>query len=181
MGIQDNGSVYYYAEHDRIAHKILAIANKVNEIVAAWEKAPAVPFDDISHFRVLSEYNNVVLAARDDSTQGFGRGLYFVTWRYNHDRTGLEHGNYTESYDAAKEDFAVRCGLVDKNKLFDETEMKLIRQGLVYLGADFPDLTAEQMTLLGRVVERIEMLVPEIVEHEEMEHIGLLPNDGLEI
>jgi hypothetical protein len=37
------------------------------------------------------------------------------------------------------------------------------------------------MALLGKVVERIEMLVPEIVEHEEMEQKELVPDDGLEI
>ncbi len=180
--IYDSGEIHYGTEYGHLVmSEIKPLVNRVNEIIAAWEKAPAVPVEDISHFRVLSEYNNVVLAARDDSELGYGHGLYFVTWRYNYSRTGLEHGNYTENYDAAKEDFALRCGLVDKNKMFDETEMKLIRQGLVHLGADFPDLTLEQNTLLGKVVERIEMLVPEITEHEELEHSELVPDDGLEI
>jgi hypothetical protein len=180
--IMDGGAISYYGEHDHIVlNYIRPVSERINEIIAAWEKAPAVPIEDISHFRVLSEYNNVVLAARDDSDRSFGYGFEFVTWRYTHGRTALEHGNYTSDYEAAKEDFAVRCGLIDRNKLFDETEMKLIRQGLVHLGADFPDLTYEQNTLLGKVVEKIEMIVPEIEEHEVYEEQALAPEDGLEI
>jgi hypothetical protein len=59
--------------------------------------------------------------------------------------------------------------------------MKLIRQGLVHLGTEFPDLTYEQNTLLGKVVEKIEMIVPSIKEHEALEHHELVADDGLEI
>ncbi|MDR1704328.1 MAG: hypothetical protein LBS19_06545, partial [Clostridiales bacterium] len=47
-----------------------------------------------------------------------GRGLHFVTWQYNYDRSGMDHGHYTEDYAAAKEDFAVRSGLFPEAKLF---------------------------------------------------------------
>ncbi|MDR1320681.1 MAG: hypothetical protein LBK56_04550 [Gracilibacteraceae bacterium] len=183
MGVKDDGSVFYYAEHDHLAYEIRRAAEKIGEIVAAWEKAAANPVEDssVSNFRILSEYNNVVLAARDDSALGFGYGLNFVTWKRSPDRKALEHGHYTTDYEGAKEDFAVRCGLIDRDKLFSETEMRLIRQGLVYLGADFPDLTYEQNTLLSKVVEKIETLVPEIREHEELEREVPLPNDELEL
>jgi len=70
---------------------------------------------------------------------------------------------------------------VDKSKLFSETEMKLIRHGHVYLGANYPDLTLEQNTLLNKVVGKIEMLVPEIQEREELERDDLIEEDGLEL
>jgi hypothetical protein len=180
--IHDNGDIHYGCEYDHLVkYQIQPMLERINEILAAWEKSQVIPFKDSEKFRVLAEYNNVVLAVRDDSKLGYGDGLHFVTWAYGLDRTGFDDGHYFTGYESAKENFALRCGLVDKNKMFDETEMKLIRQGLVHLGADFPDLTAEQMTLLGKVVERIEMLVPEITEHEEMEHSELVPDDGLEI
>ncbi len=96
MRISDNGTVLFYALHEYLGHEVREMALRVNEIIAAWENAPAVPFEDISHFRILSEYNNIVLAARDDSELGYGHGLYYVTWRYSYGRTGFEHGNYTE-------------------------------------------------------------------------------------
>ena len=180
--IKDNGDIHYGSEYDSlVSSQIRPIVSRVNEITAAWEKAPAVPFEDISRFRILSEYNGAALAARDDSEYGLDYCLKFVTWRYNYERTGFEHGNYTTDYDTAKEDFAVRSGLVDRRKLFNETELTLIRQGLVYLGADYPDLTSDQMTILGKVVEKIEELVPAIRQREELEAHNLVPDDGLEV
>lgn len=180
--IYDNGDIHYGSEYSHLVRSDLyLIVGRVAEIIAAWERAAAVQIGSNENFRILARYNDIVLAARDDSEQGFSYGFQFVTWQYDYNRTGFEQGHYTTDYDDAKEDFALRCGLVDKHKLFDETEMKLIRQGLVHLGANFPDLTTEQMTLLGKVVERIEMLVPEIREHEELEHQGLVPDDELEI
>jgi hypothetical protein len=129
--ITDCGEIFFYGEHDALLRQIIQPAvERINEMTAAWDKAPAAPLKDLSNFRILSEYNNVVLAARDDSERGYGDGLSFVTWRYDYDHAGVENGHYTTDYAAAKEDFALRCGLVDKNKMFDETEMKLIRQGL---------------------------------------------------
>jgi hypothetical protein len=178
--IYDNGDIVYGTEYDHlVVSEIQPIVDRVNGQVAAWEKSKPITFNDTSKFRIIAEYNNVVLAARDDGN--IGHGLHFTTWEYNRDRTGFDDGHYTTDYESAKEDFAVRCGLIDRNKLFNETEMKLIRQGLVHLGADFPNLTYEQNTLLGKVVEKIEMLVPEIREHEELERSEIVPDDGLEI
>jgi hypothetical protein len=180
--IYDNGDIHFGCEHNRLVkHEIQPAVSIAAEQATAWEKAPAVPFEDLSEYRILSEYNNIVLAARDDSELGYGHGLYFVTWEYSYERTGFTQGNYAMDYEAAKEDFALRCGLIDRNKLFSETEMKLIRQGLVHLGVSYPDLTFEQNTLLGKVVEKIEMIVPEIQERDHYEAHDLIAEDGLEM
>lgn len=131
----------------------------------------------VPYFQKMSEFAGFILAV----------GLYkdnlfqYATWQLNHDKTGMEIGKYFDNYEMAKEDFAIRCGLVDRYKMFDETELKLIRQGLVHLGADYPHLTVEQMTMVGKVIEKIETIVPEIQEHEEKEHRGLVPDDELEL
>ena len=132
--IRDDGDIQYGTEFDHIViSKISPVLDRINEIVAAWERAPNLPFKDLSHFRMLNEYNGIVLAARDDSKLGYDYGMHFVTWEYTHNREGMMYGHYTNDYNAAKEDFAVRCGLIIRNKLFNETEMKLIRQGLVHV------------------------------------------------
>jgi hypothetical protein len=180
--IYDTGDIHYGSEYGNLVRdEIEPAVKRVFEQVSAWERARAAPFEDLSNYRILNEYNNVVLAARDDSALGYGHGLHFTTWEYSYEREGFLYGHYTTDYDEAKEDFAVRCGLIDRNKLFNETEMKLIRQGLVHLGANFPDLTLEQNTLLGKVVEKIEMIVPEIQEHEELEYDELVPDDELKL
>ncbi|MDR2695623.1 MAG: hypothetical protein LBC79_04510 [Deltaproteobacteria bacterium] len=179
--IKDDASVSYYAEHDHLSFGIHAAAEKVNEVAAMWERAPAVPVEGLSNFRTLAEYNNVVLAARDDSELGYGEGLHFVTWEYAADRRTLVQGNYATDYEAAKENLAVRSGLVNRYKMFNETELKLILQGLVYLGSDYPSLTAEEMANVGKLIGKVKIIAPEISDHEYLEHQALVPDDGLEI
>jgi len=182
MRIMNDGEIFYYGEHDPIVYSQLRpMSEKINEILAAWEKAPCIPIEGISHFRILSEHNNVVLAARNDSYEDFGYVFTFVTWKYAHNRTGFEHGNYTTDYEAAKEDFAFRAGLVDRHKMMSETELKLIHQGLVFLGANAPDLSVDAMTNVGKLIEKVEMIVPEIQERSVYEEHDLVAEDGLEV
>ena len=182
MRIMDDGEIFHYGEHDHLVDTtILPMSEKVNEIIDAWENAPALTPQGLSSYRVLAGYNGVILAARDDSEKGLGYGFEFVTWKSDHDRTGVILGNYSTDYEAAKEDFATRCGLVNRYKMFNETELKLIRQGLVHLGADYPHLTAEQMTNVGKLIEKVEIIVPALRERDYYEDQDLVAEDGLEI
>jgi len=155
--------------------KVRSIHESLTEAFGLYEKG--APVASQPKYRMLCEFGRHLLAAKLME----GRYLEFVTWQRDADKAGVNTGHYFTAYEAAKQDFTARCGLVDRNKLFSETEMKLIRQGLVCLGANFPSLTLEQNTLLGKVVERIEMIVPEIRDHEELEHQGLVPDDELEV
>ena len=129
--INDEGDIAYGADDGRLAIDILRpLVNSVNESFAAWEQSSALPFEDKKHFRALAEYNNVVLAARDDTARG--RGLLFVTWKYNYDKTAFENGFYTENYSEAKESFATRSGLVPSNKLFSHEQATDIRAAIEY-------------------------------------------------
>ena len=180
--IYENGDIHFGSEFDHLVRdEIQPAVRRVNEQVAAWERAPVAPFKDLDNYRILNEYNNIVLAARDDSALNYGHGLHFTTWEYAYNREGFLYGHYTTDYESAKEDFAVRCRLVNRYKMFSETELKLMRQGLVYLGANYPDLTTEQMTNVGKLIEKVEIVVPSIQAHEELEHSELVPDDGLEV
>jgi hypothetical protein len=165
--------VYRNTLNDSDYHSVRAVYESLSEAYSLYEKGE--PLAAQPRYRKLCEFGNYLIAARP---MGYGY-MEFVTWQQDAERTRVDVGHYTADYEAAKEDFAVRCGLVSRDKLFSETEMKLIRQGLVYLGANFPDLTYEQNTLLGKAVEKIEMIVPEIQEHEESERGELMPDDEL--
>ena len=180
--IYEDGSIHFGSEYDHLVRdEIEPAVKRVYEQAAAWERSPAAPFKDLSNYRILNEYNNIVLAARDDSALNYGHGLHFTTWEYGYNREGFLYGHYTTDYEDAKEDFAVRCGLINRYKMFSETELKLMRQGLVYLGANYPDLTTEQMTNVGKLIEKVEIIVPSIQERSEFERQDLLPEDGIEI
>jgi hypothetical protein len=71
-------------------------------------------------------------------------------------------------YSKAKEDFAVRSGLIDQRKLFTETELKLIKDNLVKIGDITPDGNFDKMAAIRAVVEKIDaVLVPQMKEAEE--------------
>ena len=55
-------------------------------------------------------------------------GFEFVTWDRTYDGNAVYHGNYYKDYDAAKENFAIRSELIDKDKLFSVEELKSIHQ-----------------------------------------------------
>ena len=122
LPIIDNiGDIHYGTEHDQLVKtQIRPLVNKINEMTAAWENASPVPFEHLSNYRILVEHNNTALAARDDGE--YKRGLHFVVWSYDADRMGFSQGYYTEDYAAAKENFALRAGLVEKEKVVTAKE-----------------------------------------------------------
>ena len=63
-------------------------------MAVVWNNAPPMPIKDVAEFRLLSEYNKIVLAARDDDD----RGLHFVTWEYSYDCKGVGLGHYRTWY-----------------------------------------------------------------------------------
>jgi hypothetical protein len=76
-----NGSVLYWPEHRDIAMGTLRpIGERVKETVDAWNRTREMPVPDLAEFRVLAEYSNIVLAARDDTKSGYG--LHFVAASY---------------------------------------------------------------------------------------------------
>ncbi|MDR2559190.1 MAG: hypothetical protein LBC86_06575 [Oscillospiraceae bacterium] len=111
-------------------------------------------------------------------------GFEFVTWKRYPNSEGFEHGNYTTNYESAKEDFATRSGLIDKSKMFTETQLKIIHQGLVRLGCEGSvpgggELSADDMEELDMAMRKVEQIIPKIINHEILEHHDLVPDDGL--
>jgi hypothetical protein len=169
--------IYKNTLNDYEYQQVRAINESMSEAYRLYEQGEPLAAQPL--YRKLCELGNYVLAVTGKLID-YGY-MEYATWKQDADKTGVDAGNYFTDYEAAKEDFALRCGLIDRNKLFSETEMKLIRQGLVHLGVNYPDLTFEQNTLLGKVVEKIEMIVPEIQERDHYEAHDLIAEDGLEM
>ena len=78
-----------------------------------------------------------------------------------------------ENYEAAKQDFAVRAGLVERQRLFSDEQLAVIRNACEFaLEADTTLSYAEEKQLQS-VQEQIELLLPqqeqEQEQHSEME------------
>jgi len=167
--------VYKNTPDDDERRNVVSIHESLSEAYKLYENGK--PLYSQPQYHVLCEYGNYVMAAR---LMELG-GMEFVTWQQDAEKTRVDAGHYFTDYEAVMEDFAVRCGLVNRYKMFNETELKLIHQGLVHLGADYPHLTAEQMTNVGKLIEKVEMMVPEIQERSLYEAHDLIPEDGLEM
>ncbi len=88
-------------------------------------------------------------------------GFQFVTWDY--DKTGVYTGHYyNNDYLSAKEDFAKRCMLVDRNKVFYNEELAEIYRCIEdTLSAEY-ELTEDQEFMLLKIQDKIKDSVPNL-------------------
>lgn len=109
----------------------------------------------------INRHNGIVLAYKQHPILGYVLSTY---------REDTEHGGapiqrqYFYSKEAAFEDFALRSGLVDARKLFNETELTLLYSGLVKLRTMDSELDHEGLEHVAALIGRIEEAVPELGE-----------------
>ena len=166
--ITGKGSVFYRREDadtpqaEDALYRVEDIAAKTMEYMTAMETAPQLKASGLEgDYRILADFNGTVLAGMHSK-----HGVQFVTWDWDYDRTGLSHGHYfMENYDGAKQDFAIRSGLIHKEQLFSPEQMtEIYRCCADSVDGDFFDLTAEQEKVIRSVQQQIEDCVPDVVE-----------------
>jgi len=167
--------VYRNTLNDQDLNSVQIIHEYLSEAFMLYEKGQ--PVSSQPQYHIMCELGNYLMAA---TLMELGN-MEFVTWKQDPEKTRVDIGHYFTDYEAAREDFAVRAGLVNRYKMFNETELKLLHQGLVHLGADYPHLTSEQMTNVGKLIEKVEMIVPAIKERSLYEAHDLVAEDGLEV
>ena len=146
----------------RVAPRDEDIAARTLEYMTAMETAPQPEASGLEgDYRILADFNGTVLAGMHSK-----HGVQFVTWDWDYDRTGLSHGHYfMENYDGAKQDFAIRSGLIHKEQLFSPEQMtEIYRCCADSVDGDFFDLTAEQEKVIRSVQQQIENCVPDLAE-----------------
>lgn len=165
-GIPESGGITYrmadVSTPERIAakDKVYSIVRAVAEYMYQMERAPILKVDGLEDsYKVLADFNVVVLAGCPSKY-----GVQFVTWDWDFDRRGVSHGHYfMENYDEAKQDFAIRSGLIHKEQLFSPEQMtEIYRCCADSVDGDFFDLTAEQEKVIRSVQQQIEDCVPDL-------------------
>ena len=124
--VSGKGSVLYRQENvDNIRAQdalqtVIDTAKMTSEYMAILETAPRLKASGLDgDYRILADFGDAVLAGHPTE-----RGVQFVTWDWDYDREGVHHGHYfQENYDAAKRDFIVRGGLVQKDALFEPEQL----------------------------------------------------------
>jgi len=161
------------------AYRELSLLNRdVNEYLKAFENAESLEANGlIDGYKKLLEFNGYVFAMRETKYQEFE----FVTWHYSPDGKAVNIGRYFNDYESAKENMALRSGMLDESKLFSETDLKLIRSSLIAYVALDENLDHLKEKAIGRILDQIEIIVPEIVNHQKYEDRELVSDDGLEL
>ena len=116
-------------------------------------------------FRLLADFGCAVLAGREREND---RGYQFVTWVWDFDRRGVSHGHYFEgNYHAAKEDFAVRSGLISRAQIFSADQLAELYRATDFFLEEGPEPEDKQMKALQEARAKIEYTVPDLQERLE--------------
>ena len=128
---------------DEYLGKITDVQNElltVKEYIASYEHAPQMKADGVSDYRQLAAFGDTVLAATYSEKNGF----MFCTWKQNESGDSVFWGDYSPNYEYVKEAFAVRSGLVSKERLFSENESADLYRCVDFAIANCETLTYEQ-------------------------------------
>ena len=173
--ISGRGSVLYRQEcvdsvraQDAL-QSVIDTAKMTSEYMAILETAPRLKASGLDgDYRILADFGGTVLAGAPSKY-----GVQFVTWDWDYDRTGVSHGHYfMENYVGAKQDFATRSGLIQKEQLFSPEQLtEIFRCCADSVDEDFFELTDTQEEMIRGIQQQIRVCVPylneRIRQHEE--------------
>ena len=144
-------------EVDKQLRTVIQTAGQVKEYMRIFERAPAlkvVGLDDT--YKVFADFGDAVLAGQLGK-----KGARFVTWEWDFDREGVHQGHYfQDDYDAAKRDFTVRGGLVQKDALFEPEQLAEIYRALAFVREQDESLSFGRDRELAELMEQVGGLLP---------------------
>ncbi len=141
--------------------RLLDEVDTVREYVGLYESAPQMKPKDVQNYRKLSEYSDVVFAGMYSQKHGF----MFCSWRQSDGGRYLAHGDYSPDYLSSKENFAVRAGLVDNNKLFTKEEAEELFKCAAFARDNCESLTYEQDRGLMELMEKLQTAYPHLKDN----------------
>ena len=166
MDVDVRGHLYYTARDqpdedvEDMRTALLEEGREIREYVEAYETAPQMKAKDVRNYRKLSEFRDTVLAAMYSPVHGF----MFCSWRQRKDGTSVAHGDYSQDYAYSKETFAVRSGLVQREKLFNLEESTDLHKCIQYVKDYCGSLTSDQEKNLFYLEEKLWDAYPQLEE-----------------
>ncbi|MBQ8322794.1 MAG: hypothetical protein IJX91_02380 [Clostridia bacterium] len=134
-----------------ISTPIAKEAVSVKDCVALYEKGEPMKVGAVSNYHKFLEFGETILAGAYDKEYGFK----FATWNKNQDGTYLVYGHYMNSYEKAKENFAVRAGLINKNKVFTQEQAELIFKSVNYARDNCEHVIYDQDKEMDGIMENL--------------------------
>lgn len=128
-----------------------------------FHKGNELPFELPFQARVLSEYNNSLLVARNTE-----RNIDYITYTYDYDRQGVSYGHYFDDFSEARMDFAVRSGLVSSSEIFSKEEKLAMGEACQY-SLEYGVCSDESEEFMQDVLNKIDydLLLEEQEEQED--------------
>ena len=175
--ITGKGSVLYHWEDadtpqaEDALYRVEDIAAKTLEYMTAMEPAPQLKASGLDgDYRILADFGGTVLAGTPSK-----HGVQFVTWNWDYGHTGVSHGHYfMENYDGAKQDFATRSGLIQKEQLFSPEQLtEIFRCCADSVDEDFFELTDTQEEMIRGIQQQIRVCVPDLDERVRQQEEAL--------
>ena len=137
--------------------QVTETAGTVMDYMTLLEAAPPLKAEGlVDGYQVLAEFNGTVLAGTETLL-----GAQFVTWARSYGRRGVNNGHYyMDDYQGAKEDFALRAGLVARERVFDREQLEELRQAVQgFLCGEGP-ASYQQEFQCRRILEQINVQLP---------------------
>lgn len=166
MDVDVRGHLYYTARDqpdedvEDMRTALLEEGREIREYVEAYETTPQMKAKDVRNYRKLSEFRDTVLAAMYSPVHGF----MFCSWRQSKDGTSVAHGDYSQDYAYSKETFAVRSGLVQREKLFNLEESTDLHKCIQYAKDYCGSLTSDQEKNRSYLEEKLWDAYPQLEE-----------------
>ena len=156
--------------------KAWSVIRTVSEYTRLMEAAPLLKATGLEgDYRILGQFNDVVLAGH--FTQF---GVQFITWDWNQDHTAVSGGCYMlGKYEEAKQDFAVRSGLVPQEMFFTPDQLRGLDVCCTSALAHDDTLTFEQGLLISELREQLREIEPSLNGPEPAaEHANAIEQQG---
>ena len=155
---------------DEYREKIADIQDEVltvREYIGLYERSPQMKAEGVTEYKQLASFGDTVLAATYSENNGF----MFVTWQQSNDGSSVCWGDYTTSYECAKETFAMRSGLISEHRLFTEKESADLYRCVDFAIANCETLTYEQERQLDNLRKKLTDGYPSLeTEQPTFEH-----------
>ena len=166
------------AEASALYHRVSETAEMVSEYVEAVQNAHPLRVPGLEEkFRLLADFGGAVLAGRERTD---GSGYQFATWIWNSGRAGVSHGHYyEEDFRRAKEDFAVRSGLISRAQLFTPEELTELYRATDYFLEEGPEPDSGQQSALRQARTKIEYTVPDLPARLEQQMEGQMDGPAM--
>ena len=141
--------------------RLLDEVDTVREYVGLYVSAPQMQPKDVQNYRKFTEYGDVVFAGMYSEKHGF----MFCSWRQSDGGKYLAHGDYSPDYLSSKENYAVRAGLIVKDKIFTQAEAEELFKCAAFARDNCDSLTYEQDRGLMELMEKIQDAYPSLKEN----------------